>query len=110
MNDSAGISAEQARKLISRKILCGKCGHGRILVWDKIDQKKFQFELEIHPPQHAIRSSLNPPALNKFWIAVHCAHYKRRIEHPNVLRQCGDFTGRNFGTQDDEGEHNEHLD
>jgi hypothetical protein len=70
---------QQAWKEAREKFFCGECKAARLLIWEKAKGAE--------APQCAV-------TVGEHWEAVHCDYFRRRIEHPDQLRNCGAFQRR----------------
>jgi hypothetical protein len=64
----------------TESLFCAKCKAGRLMIWNKMKGAE--------TPQHAT-------VIGDQWVAVHCDYFRRRIDGPEQLAQCGAFQKRN---------------
>lgn len=63
----------------SAKLFCGQCKAVRLLIWNRTKGTD--------APQHAT-------VIGDQWVGAHCDYFRRRVEHPEQLAQCGAFQKR----------------
>lgn len=63
----------------TERLFCGKCKAVRLMIWEKTKGTD--------APQHAV-------VIGEAWVAVHCDYFRRRIDNPDHVAQCGAFQKR----------------
>ncbi|MES1178242.1 MAG: hypothetical protein ABUL62_28225 [Myxococcales bacterium] len=63
----------------TESFFCAKCKACRLQIWNKVKGAD--------APQHAT-------VIGEAWVAVHCDYFRRRMDNPEHMVQCGAFQKR----------------
>ncbi len=72
------LTLQNVWKQLEDRLVCGDCKAARLLIWEK--KKYADYD---DGPQHGILLD------ERWWCAVHCDYFRRRVEYPGRLRRCG---------------------
>jgi len=81
------MDAKKMRDVINRKIFCGFCKHSILLLWESPQRTEQSSPIVLDRPFQLASEG-------EHWYAVQCERFKRRVEFPDRLRQCGAYQKR----------------
>lgn len=74
MNDA---STQQLWQQLTNELTCAGCKAARFLIWDSANYTE--------RPTHSVTATVDD---QRYFYAVHCDYFKRRVEKPDHLLRC----------------------